>query len=51
MNRILRKFCHDKYFSVAFHHWVEVTRDLAREETEKKRTESCNLSCNVVSRT
>ena len=45
MSRILRKFCHDKYFSVAFHHWVEVTQDLAREETRRR-----NALNHVISR-
>ena len=45
MSRILRKFCHDKYFSVAFHHWVNVTQDLAREETRRR-----NALNHVISR-
>lgn len=45
MNRILRKFCHDKYFSVAFHHWVEVTREVSREESRRQ-----NALKHVISR-
>ena len=37
IERILRKFCHDKYFSAAFHHWKDLTSRISQVEEKRKK--------------